>query len=333
MRPAVQLLLPGLFDLPADEVDPDFASRRLPGLNRLLRYAAPRASRRFTLDGMLRDSLGLPGPPEASLPVAPAVLEGDDGGGGVLIAEAVHLRPDLNSALVLPIARNTRNSEDIDILINDLNELFKADCIFSATSGGSYLMRLSTLAAPDFYPHPLSAVGKPVNPYIEQSRSALPWYRLQNEIQMFLHQHDRNSARLRDGLLPVNSLWFWGGGERPQIVREGRWYCDDELLNRFARQLGLTVASTASFAAAAPADEPVTVLDLRLLRVLKGQQDAALEDLLLALEKEVVEPALSRRGADVVLRSGSSLDYVYGPRSQLRFWRREVTLADCLARE
>ena len=36
MRPAVQLLLPGLFDLPADEVDPDFVRRRLHGLNRLL---------------------------------------------------------------------------------------------------------------------------------------------------------------------------------------------------------------------------------------------------------------------------------------------------------
>jgi hypothetical protein len=34
-----------------------------------------------------------------------------------------------------------------------------------------------------------------------------------NEIQMLLHQHVANIEREDAGLLPVNSLWLWGGGE------------------------------------------------------------------------------------------------------------------------
>ena len=72
-------------------------------------------------------------------------------------------------------------------------------------------------------------------------------------------------------------------------------------------------------------------LDLGLLELLKGQRDDALDELLLALERELFEPVLARRGVEVILRAGSALDYVYGPRSGLRFWRSEVSLADYLA--
>lgn len=38
------------------------------------------------------------------------------------------------------------------------------------------------------------------------------WLRLFNEIQMLLHTHPVNAERERQGLLPVNALWFWGEG-------------------------------------------------------------------------------------------------------------------------
>lgn len=40
-----------------------------------------------------------------------------------------------------------------------------------------------------------------------------PWAPILNEIQMLLHQHAANAEREAQGLMPVNSVWLWGGGE------------------------------------------------------------------------------------------------------------------------
>ena len=46
--------------------------------------------------------------------------------------------------------------------------------------------------------------------------------RLLNEIQMTLHAAPVNEQRRRQGLLPINSLWFWGYGALPASI-ERRW--------------------------------------------------------------------------------------------------------------
>jgi hypothetical protein len=47
------------------------------------------------------------------------------------------------------------------------------------------------------------------------------WTRLLNEVQMALHDHPFNQARMASGQTPVNSLWPWGGGRfvppRPEV--------------------------------------------------------------------------------------------------------------------
>ena len=39
------------------------------------------------------------------------------------------------------------------------------------------------------------------------------WHRLMNEAQMLLHDHPVNHRRERDGLLTINSVWFWGNDD------------------------------------------------------------------------------------------------------------------------
>ena len=72
---------------------------------------------------------------------------------------------------------------------NDLKELFKVDFDIKTVSEGIFLLQLQDIQAPAHYPHVLSVLGKAANPYFEQTRESLPWYRLVNELQMFLHQH------------------------------------------------------------------------------------------------------------------------------------------------
>jgi len=60
---------------------------------------------------------------------------------------------------------------------------------------------------------PLSqAAGRNIHGNLPTGAAALRWHQLFNEIQMLLFAHPLNQAREARGELPVNSVWFWGGG-------------------------------------------------------------------------------------------------------------------------
>src|SRR5690606_32431554 len=56
-----------------------------------------------------------------------------------------------------------------------------------------------------------------VNDWWPQDMAGRPWRRLVNEIQMRWFEHPINRARYQQGLLPVNSLWLFGGGRLNQL--------------------------------------------------------------------------------------------------------------------
>lgn len=334
----LQIVLPGLFDLPLHEVDPGFLRRRLPGLNRLLRLASPISNQSFSIDSILRQALGWPRDPDsvaAGLPLAQAFTDSAAADAErQTLFELVHLRADLHSALLVPIQKNRDNLNDIHLIINDLSDIFKVDCDIVTVAEGCFLMSLNAIAAPTDNPHLLSVLGKPVNPYIEQSRAHLPWYQLLNEMQMFLHQHELNQARLQRGQLPLNSLWCWGAGRRPaELDSTLGWYCDDPLLNRFAQSLGLRPRSLAEITVA-EVDGDSLAIDLRLLEALKAvRADASLEDLLLDVEHQLISPFLDaarRQRGRLCLRAGFEFDFVMPVAANLRFWRRRKYLDNWL---
>ncbi len=334
MAPWAQIIVPGLFDLPAGELDSEFLRGALPVLNQLLRFGTAQPNRHFTLDALIGDALFAQPPTGTNLPLAGLCREDprtDDS--HALLLEAVHLHADLNAALLLPIAKDQRNLQDINIIINDLSELFKVDCDITEIADGTYSMILRDFPAPTNYPHPLSVLGKAANPYIEQSRANLPWYRLLNEMQMFLHQHARNAERARDGLMTINSLWCWGGGSVDSEARTATWFCDDPLLRRLPQQLGLETQPLAAFAADSDTRERVYV-DLGLLEALKGRRDLVLKDWLLEFDRSILAPAvegLRRQGGSLTLRAAGADDYRLGARDRFRFWRAERALSELLA--
>ena len=333
MAPRAQIILPGLFDLPADELDADFLRQGLPRLNHFLRFSSPRVNRCHTLDDLVGDALFVEHEPGSSLPLA-RTCAGDEGfdGARALLFEAAHLHADLNAALLLPLNRDQRNFDDINIIINDLSELFKVDCDISEVAEGTYLLILKDFSAPTHYPHPLSILGKATNVYTEQTRANLPWYRLLNEMQMFLYQHPRNVERVREGLLTINSLWCWGGGDGEMSHRSARWFCDDALLGRLPQQRGLEIFPLRDFDRQLPRADWV-YLDLTLLETLKGLRDEKLESFLETLDRTVMAPALDwtrRHGGSVTLRVAASEDLVLRARDRFRFWRPRRSLVDLL---
>lgn len=334
MAGKIQLVLPGLLDLPLSELAPGLIADELPALNRMLRLASFRPNPAFSIDAILRQVLALEAPAEGSalgLPLAQACApQPQPQGSRLLLFQAVHLRPDLYSAIIVPIAHSHENLNDIDIIINDLKELFKVDCDITAIDTGLFLMDLKAFDAPLHYPHILSVLGKIANPYIEQSRQHLGWYKLLNEMQMFLHQHEVNQEREHRGLLPINSLWFWGGGNLPEKIDASlAWYCDDSVLNRFAVSLDLTPAPLDDVTSLGPSSD-AAVIDLRLLELLKTGATTELHQVLLDIDKRLLQPLLrtvERDRKSLCLRAGHEFDLELAPSAALKFWRRPRTLA------
>ena len=254
----------------------------------------------------------------------------------MVLFRAVHLQPDLHSAIIVPIHESEENLKDTRLIISDLKELFKVDCDIDVVTEGLYLMRLQAFDAPTHYPHLLSVLGRPANPYIEQSRRILPWYRLLNEMQMFMHQHEVNQDRMRRGLLSLNSLWFWGAGSIPTgYSADLAWYSDDALLNRFAASLGLDISPLDALGGLGGGND-VAVIDLRLIELLKTGFDMEPDQLLLDIEHRLLTPILAAARRDrrkLLLRAGYEYDYLLTSFSDLKFWRPTRNLAHWGERE
>jgi hypothetical protein len=334
----VQIILPGLFDLPLQELDARFIVDDLPALNRILGLSSVRDNNDFTIDAMLSSALNMKlevsgGGSEAvgaaGLPMAQACADDHQDPRRLLLAEAIHLQADMHGAIAVPILNDSENLSDIDIIINDLSDLFKVDCNIQSIGDGRFLLQLRQFDSPTHYPHPLSILGKSISPFIEQSREILPWYRLVNEFQMFMYQHPVNQRRQLEGRLTINSLWVWGAGERPALDLQPLWYCDDPLLNRFASSLGLPIESCRNIAAGDDSHDAI-IVDLRLLQYLKSGLDGNLDELLLDIESSILEPlleSLPRRAGPLQLRGGYHLDFELKPADRFKFWRRPGSLA------
>ncbi len=322
----LSLVVPGLLDIPVGEFDPDFLSSRLAGINYCLTHANRVDTPVTTLDETIAECLGLG---QRSLPMVQAMSESDlYSPGRSMLLEPVYLKPDISNVTVFPIERTAETAEQIGELVAALQYVFSDDLEATAVNDWVHLVRFKTLQAPDYYPHPLSILGKTINRYVEQAKNDLDWYRLLTEIQMYLHDHPVNLDRQDKGLYPINSFWFWGGGESLYGGTDQVIYSDDELVRQFFNQSAKRVTSLEETAAFR---EPSVVVSLRLFASLKSVHADSLEDILLGLEQSIFAPAvesMQRRGKTVRLRAGWQQDFELHPLHSWRFWRKRLSISD-----
>lgn len=324
----VDLIVPGLFDLPVDELDPRFLKSELPALNQVLRFARPCQNHVFDLEPMLIQAMGWTGLKTLPFAQAYTTLE-EQTSENYLLFRPIHLRADMHSAIALPIVTNRVNDHDIDIIIKDLKELFTVDCDVSRVHKELWLMRLKQCIPAQNYPHYLSVIGKKSDPFVQQSKQYLPWYRLINEMQMFMHQHEINRNRIESDLLPVNSLWFWGAGSLPNLAAGNiNWYCDDPLLKQFAAVANINCATLDDLRTLG-IDRDSLVIDLSLLEALKSPRESKLRELLSNIEESLFKPILKTvRARQCVLRlkSGSQFDLKMTAYSSFKWWKKSRSL-------
>jgi len=174
---------------------------------------------------------------------------------------------------------------------------------------------------PEFSP-PEAALGDDVGRHLPEGDAGRRWRHLLNEAQVILHNHPVNAARARNGSIPVNSVWIWGGGKLPDWARTtySAVASDDDVARALARLANVTTD---------PLDPRVIDRtrpdDAHLLVDLAALRDPSVLDL--DWFRRVEHALVARKLRALHLCFGSGEHYCYRRMHRWRFWRR-VAAAD-----
>lgn len=157
------------------------------------------------------------------IPIAPLTRQldaGDGAYGAWLRADPAHVRADLGRARMLACGELGLDAAECEQLIAALRPLFGDEGfpISAPTPSRWYLMVPAETRLPAFA-LPEDVLGDDLHAHMPEGDLGRRWRRLLNESQVLLHNHPVNAARAAAGELPVNSLWFFGGGAMPDHVR------------------------------------------------------------------------------------------------------------------
>lgn len=243
---------------------------------------------------------------------------GDAVGAAWLRADPAHVRPDINGARLLGIGeRLGLDDADVEALLPALKPVFgDAGFELDAPSPAHWYLRLPRESKLPGFSAPDDAIGADLFEHQPDGPEGRRWRALLNEAQIVLHNHPWNARRAERGLVPVNSLWLWGGGVLPTTVRGDVARCasDDDLACSLARLAGGDAGRLPASFAQANLTEGSMLFDLRRTRDLAALQ----RDWLLPVLRAVSEG----RCASATVDSADGVRLVVRSGQRWRFWRR-----------
>lgn len=320
--PIIDLIVPGLLNLPVYELPQDKLPSLTPALHKLLRFAHHQTNECDDIDSILIHRLGLN---QSGLPYAHAVKPNLDS--AQVLFKPVYLKSDINNAVVFPV----EDSSQLDLLINDLSAYFNVDCGIKKCPDNSWLMTLHHIKPVNGMPHYLSALGKKVTQYQQQATQNLEWFKLFNEMQMFLFQHEINQQREQQGKIPVNSLWCWGGDAyQGEKILNTPWFSDDYLMQRIGRLYCGSFDDLDCFNPMAAQQDSV-IIDLSILKALKGENKRDLMLLLIELENNLLKPIMDSNSCNLIVHTGGQYNFEMNPAMRFKFWLKKHSLKNFLS--
>ena len=227
-----------------------------------------------------------------------------------LRADPVYLRPDMNGARLMAWGNLGLTTAEAEAFLAPLRPVFgDAGVPISAPSPERWYLTVPRDASLPTFSTPAEGLGEDLLSHLPEGPDGRHWRVLLNEAQVMLHNNVRNDQRIAAGLLPVNSLWFWGGGVLPESVtcEAGCVLSEDVELLGLARLAG---------AATTPAETGSVLLDLRV------ERDWA------ALQHDQIAPALDRlpqRHAALVLDFADGFRVRITASQRWQFWRRPLS--------
>lgn len=147
-------------------------------------------------------------------------------------ADPVHLRADRDALVLFPLPPGSLTQHDALALAAEVREVIQIQG-WEVEVPISDRWYIRSAPEPDVRTTELDQViGRDIQGYLPAGNRATEWHRLLTEIQMQLHASEVNRVREQKGLLTVNSLWFWGMGELPDVF-DRSWsaiYAEDVFL-------------------------------------------------------------------------------------------------------
>ncbi len=237
-----------------------------------------------------------------------------------LRADPAYVRADMAAARMLACGDLGLTQDEADALGTSLQPLFdEYGFVLETTTPSRWYVRcpatdrLPEFAAPD------TVLGDDLYLHMPSGDLGKRWRRLLSEVQITLHNHPLNTIRAARGQVPINSLWFWGGGVLPESIKTdlNRVISRDEVVRALAARaqiVALTLPSSLGEITSTQAHEESAMLDLGELR----DGNAIERDWLMPLATALKNRSITT--IQLVFASGESC--VVRSTDRWRFWRR-----------
>lgn len=134
----------------------------------------------------------------------------------VAAADPVYLEARLDHLCLYALAGAQWPGSDLQAIFDFLQKSLGDDTTFAFVRVGKYGYLRGDEAMATASVSAAAIDGQEPDEYMPSGESAAAYHRLSSEMQMCLHEHEINLRREAQGLMPVNSVWFWGGGKAPQ---------------------------------------------------------------------------------------------------------------------
>lgn len=168
---------------------------------------------------VLRQLLRFPG---TELPVAALRhhAHADDAAGSAwLCADPAWVRSEATGARLMAWPLDDVTADEAQALAASVCPLLgDAGMPLVVDTATEWCIRLADGARPPSLVAPASALGSALLDCLPPGDAGRTWRRLFSEVQIVLHAHPINAARIATGQHPVNALWFWGAGALPHAV-------------------------------------------------------------------------------------------------------------------
>ena len=219
---------------------------------------------------------------------------------GVIRADPIFLKADRDSARLIPAEQLGLSEADADALLETLNDFVHADGL-TFFKRGALEWYMSGMQAETIESYPPSFLAnRNASSFLPSGESMAPWRRLMTELQMLLHSHPLNQQRETAGLMPVNSIWFWGGGALP-VKRSSSLdvsiYADHEQAADMARYHGVPCQPLSQLTASQleePDSTQTLILDTSLVRAWLNADGAQLEQNLTRINHQWLAPLIEQ---------------------------------------
>lgn len=308
---------------------------RLPALEKLLARAdATRVAARGA-PAWLAGAWGV----HAPLPVAAITLAADDAprDGHWLRVDPVHLQVEGDELVLRDTCVLDISADEAAALVASLRQLFRDDGLeFIAPRPNRWYVRVP----PGEIPVTTSlhdALDRNIFGLLPKGAGKLNWRSAITEVQMLFSGHAVNLKRDAEHRPAVNSVWFWGEGDRPCVAAApfATVFADDALAIGLARLSGVRAQPLAdAFAPRGKSDgngEALVVLDHLVAPLRRGNLDAW-RAAAQSLDEQWFTPlaaALSSLGCVRIVLPGArdTAIFALGGKSRWRFLRSRKPIA------